>query len=129
MTVESWEKRKVNQATEAAPTEDRVHGFYNSPSLTHLGGLGITDQPAIEGLRDIHKADAHSANELYTPLPPVVADVDVNSGWGGMGLKGNRSSGNLQRSASDASGLFIDEEDPGHRQADADETLPGALLR
>jgi hypothetical protein len=42
----------------------------------------------------------------------MVPAIDLNSGWGGLGLKGIRSSGNLQRSSSDASGLFIDEEEP-----------------
>ena len=98
MLQESWEKR--NKGIEAKT--GRVPSFFTSPSLTNMGGLGIMDQHAGQ---DLH------ANDGTNPEAQMAAvRVDVNSGWGGRGLKGNRSSGNLRRSGSDASGLFTDQE-------------------
>jgi len=132
---ESWEKH--SRGVGAAPgTEqtmgDRVPSFFTSPSLVNLGGLTISDQPNIEGLHQYTVAHApQDQPESKDLVPPLVPSTDINSGWGGMGLRGNRtSSGNLQRTASDASGLFIDDEehfvtqqDPGERTT-AVENLP-----
>ena len=55
--------------------------------------------------------------------------MDVNSGWGGLGLQGNRSTDHLQRANSDASGLFIDQETVEEKkeagQASGEQTEPG----
>jgi TAG lipase/steryl ester hydrolase/phospholipase A2/LPA acyltransferase len=97
---ESWEKhRQVRNSTEAK-MGDRVPSFYTSPSLVNVGGLSVSDQ----------KASSEGA-EAYTPQN-IVNEIDLKSGWGGLGLRGNRSSGNLKRSGSDASGLYIDDEEP-----------------
>lgn len=105
MIQESWEK-----AHGGVETTGRVPSFFTSPSLTNLGGLNILDQHTVEGLRveSINGSANRMPEQASTSV--VVPNVDVNSGWGGMGLRGNRSSGNLHRSNSDASGLFIDEE-------------------
>lgn len=103
---ESWEKQARGIGSEQK-MGDRVPSFFTSPSLVNLGGLTISDQPNIEGLH--HYNDAHVPPQARKE--PVLVSTDVNSGWGGMGLKGNRSSGNLQRSTSDGSGLFIDDEE------------------
>ena len=100
IVVESWEKAVVSTGTGMA---SRVPSFFTSNSLVNLSGLGVADQPATE---DLHE---YASVPVVTP-GNLVAEVPHNSGWGGMGLRGNRSSGNLQRSQSDASGLFIDEE-------------------
>jgi len=114
MVQESWEKVAVGTGKELG---SRVPSFFTSNSLVNLSGLGVADQPATD---DLHEY----ATGTGTPPPGnVVPEVGLNSGWGGLGLRGNRSSGNLQRTPSDASGLFIDEE--GHhseRHQDPGET-------
>ena len=100
IVVESWEKAVVSTEKTIG---GRVPSFFTSNSLVNLSGLGVADQPATE---DLHE---YASVPISTP-GNLVAEVPHNSGWGGMGLRGNRSSGNLQRSLSDASGLFIDEE-------------------
>jgi hypothetical protein len=90
---------------------DRLPSFVQSPSLVNLGGLAIADQPNIEGLHTYNSTNPVVSYDQPQLHPVSMAEVDVNSGWGGMGLRGNRSSGNLQRSTSDGSGLFIDEEE------------------
>lgn len=104
MVQESWEKAVVSTGKGIG---GRVPSFFTSNSLVNLSGLGVADQPAKE---DLHEY----ASPAVSAPGSIVAEVPHNSGWGGMGLRGNRSSGNLERSTSDASGLFIDEE--GHQQ-------------
>lgn len=110
---ESWEKhsKSAENVGQSGKMESRVPSFFTSSSLVNLSGLGVSDQPTTE---DLHEY----AQPSHSPPPPtsVVPEVGLNSGWGGMGLRGNRSSGNLQRSTSDASGLFIDEEEHSARQ-------------
>lgn len=126
---ESWERR-INATTTAKETKvkDRVPSFYTSPSLVNMGGLNIGDQLNIEfpnkassGSSLLHNGEHTNATQ---PQPISIPDIDINSGWGGMGLRGNRSSSNLRRTASDASGLFIDDEEqhPSHQGA-VDETV------
>jgi TAG lipase / steryl ester hydrolase / phospholipase A2 / LPA acyltransferase len=137
---ESWEKHQLNSnSLEAfshahshtapnAPLEGRVPSFFTSNSLVNLSGLGVADQPTTE---DLHDYAHHGVSTTSAPPSLVVADtVGLNSGWGGMGLRGNRSSfHNLQRTPSDASGLFIDEEEARQQDAgqqDAGETAAQA---
>lgn len=84
--------------------KQRVPSFFNSPSLVNLGGMSVADKPEQPLRPHFPKADQlHVDSKEYS--------VDVNSGWGGLGLKGNRSSGNLiERVNSAASGLFIEDE-------------------
>ena len=88
MLQESWEKH-----ASGVETKGRVPSFFTSPSLTNLGGLSIIDQHSMEGSR------------VNTHLSP---DVGTNSGWSGLGLKGNRSFGN----SSNGSGLYVEDESP-----------------
>lgn len=118
---ESWEKARhasVNATHKAANPNfgDRVPSFVHSPSLVNLGGLGVSDQPTIEGLHTYNSTSPVVSYEQPQRHPVSIPEVDINSGWGGMGLRGNRSSGNLQRTASDGSGLFIDEEEQAAQQ-------------
>lgn len=85
----------------------RVPSFFTSPSLTNLGGLNVTDQPTSEELR-VEKATFQKEHENGLSKAIIFPSVDANTGWGGMGLKGNRSSGSLHRAASDGSGLFVE---------------------
>ena len=103
---------------------DRVPSFFNSPSLVNLGGQSISDQTNIEGLH--HSQRAKSPVRVVDPISASAAAPDVhhNSGWGGLGLRGNRSSGNLERNTSDGSGLFIEDDDPSTRQDAGEDTIP-----
>jgi TAG lipase/steryl ester hydrolase/phospholipase A2/LPA acyltransferase len=117
---ESWDKHS------GAKVGGRVPSFFTSNSLVNLSGLGVSDQPATD---DLHEYAQVHALASPPPLSEIKPDIDLmNSGWGGMGLKGNRSSGNLQRSTSDASGLFFDDEDqqPQAMRQEAGETTHAA---
>jgi TAG lipase/steryl ester hydrolase/phospholipase A2/LPA acyltransferase len=121
LVIESWEKRQRAAAEHLSHGEaklaekGRVPSFYTSPSLLNLGGLAVSDQlPA--SVHD-YGTVTHSPAVQHGQ---VVGDVTENSGWSGMGLKGNRSSGSLRRHSSESSGLFIDE-DESHRQQQAGE--------
>jgi TAG lipase / steryl ester hydrolase / phospholipase A2 / LPA acyltransferase len=128
---ESWRKHRLISSSTGEKMGDRVPSFFISPSLVNLGGHGISDQPTSDNLRP-HPSSQHyqpaattesssAQDQADVAATPQVANrktsfgmaprVDeATSGWNGLGLRGNRSNGNLNRSGSDASGLFIDEE-------------------
>lgn len=112
---ESWDKqqRASTDNVENSKMASRVPSFFTSNSLVNLSGLGVSDQPTADSLHDYTKVQPN-----IPPKATVVQEVSLNSGWGGLGLRGNRSGsgGNLQRTNSDASGLFIDEEEHSLRQ-------------
>mmetsp|Transcript_29092 Transcript_29092/g.79858 ORF Transcript_29092/g.79858 Transcript_29092/m.79858 type:complete len:875 (+) Transcript_29092:185-2809(+) len=109
LTLESWQKQSKLSNSTGQKLGERVPSFFASPSLANLGGLGITDQPSIEGLRE---AEGAKSKPSISSLPkPDIPEITINPGWAGMGLHGNKSSGNLARSTSDASGLFIDDDE------------------
>ncbi|KAL7580505.1 hypothetical protein ACA910_003634 [Epithemia clementina (nom. ined.)] len=119
LLLESWQKHSLLSKSTGAKLGERVPSFFASPSLANLGGLAITDQPTTG---DVLEADLATtkAEVMKGPKHPkrshgTLSDITINSGWAGLGLRGNRSSGNLARVASDASGLFI-EEDTAHQQ-------------
>lgn len=119
ITQESWEKHRESLENMAiaghGKLEGRVPSFFTSNSLVNLSGLGVADQPATDDLHDY-------AGHAYTvPISTIVPEVGLNSGWGGLGLRGNRSANNLQRTQSDGSGLFIDDEEHASRHQDAGE--------
>jgi hypothetical protein len=105
---------------------DRVPSFFTSPSLVNFGGLSVTDGIHVEGLSDQYRQDSEDIpSRMDHTLPtivhtrgseshmPPIPTPDINPGWGGMGLRGNRNSGgHLERTLSDASGLFIDDDHP-----------------
>ena len=89
---ESWQK----QQGAGMETTGRVPSFFTSPSLTNMGGLSVTDQPAmVEGAPAIrvgsnasnHRSDSANATSGTGSNPQMIPLVDVNSGWGGMGLR------------------------------------------
>ena len=116
--VESWEKRysSSQQMLREASQEDAPrlsHGnpsFFQSPSLVCMGGLGVLDP--YESVMDDEEKKESSVPIHGDPSVPVTSDehVDVNSGWGGQGLRGNHSYTNLHRSTSGGSGIFIGED-------------------
>ncbi|KAL3940704.1 MAG: hypothetical protein SGBAC_004800 [Bacillariaceae sp.] len=102
LITESWGKRR-NHST-GQKMGDRVPSFFTSPSLVNLGGLAVSDQSNIEGIERTQASGVSTVSEN----PNVVQSVEINQGWAGLGLRGNRSSGSLERSPSAASGLFIE---------------------
>lgn len=82
---------------------NRVPSFFTSASLVNMSGLGVTDRYNIGELdeKSTCSEDRGSAGQE--------GDVsnEVPVGWGGLGLRGNHSSGSLNRSASGGSGLFL----------------------
>jgi len=93
LIAESMGKRNFN-ANETVKMSNRVPSFFTSASLANMSGLGVTDRHTMEGE---FGSNAHSSTGEI--LPAVVP-----SGWKGMGLRGNFSSGSLNRTGS---GLFL----------------------
>ena len=118
--VESWEKHRQDSAGQKMG--DRVPSFFMSPSLINLGGLNVSDQSKIEDFEGYNNHD--EASRMAIGEDPRVPPLGMSSGWGGHGLRGNRSSASLNRSA--ASGLFIDGEDQPsvEHQVPGEQTLP-----
>jgi hypothetical protein len=114
---EAWEKQKAasNEAKEEGM--GRVPSFFTSASVVNLGGLGVADPHPGDSYHD-YKPTSVGVPTEKVPSTTNLPGININQGWGGQGLRGNRtSSGNLIRSTSDASGLFIDEEEPSRNQA------------
>jgi hypothetical protein len=91
----------------------RTPSFFQSPSLVCLGGLAVLDP--FEIAHSVDRATNHAADHTER----ISEHVDVCSGWGGMGLRGNHSFTNLHRSTSDSSGVFFGDESETE-QDDAD---------
>ncbi|KAL3920838.1 MAG: hypothetical protein SGILL_003057, partial [Bacillariaceae sp.] len=106
VVTESWEKRRKVDSTSAKMGE-RVPSFFTSPSLVNFGGLAVADPATVE--EDDHAPIVRKDSSPFRTPSPAIPSVDINQGWGGMGLRGNRSSASLERSPSDASGLFIED--------------------
>jgi hypothetical protein len=109
LVKESREKRTRVSST-CEKMGERVPSFFTSPSLDNLGGFGVSDQPT-----SIECLDEYEPPLVNKGFPTMVPAIDLNSSWSGVALQGN-STGNLQRSSSDASGLFIDEKKPKPHQ-------------
>lgn len=116
---ESWEEKQRASSGDVVP--GRVPSFFTSSSLVNLSGLGVSDQPTPD--TTLHELRKQTRSTTPPPPTEMVPQVTHSSGWGGMGLRGNRTSSgsNLQRSPSDASGLFIDDEEHSTRQQDPGE--------
>ncbi|CAB9522298.1 Patatin-like phospholipase domain-containing protein [Seminavis robusta] len=116
LILEARQKRRGSVATNNM-IGNGLPSFFVSPSLTNLESRGSTAAATVE---QIVAGTAPVVNNTYqVPLKSdsrnnllLTSDVtDLNSGWAGMGLLGNRSSGSLERQFSHPSGLFIDEEE------------------
>jgi len=104
LILESLESRQPTEATNTL--SNRVPSFFTSPSLVNLSGLAITDP--------YNKSKSFENGVVFNTANERVGDYDV--GWKGMGLKGNFSSGSLNRSSgslprSSSSGIFPLDED------------------
>jgi predicted acylesterase/phospholipase RssA len=120
VVTESWEKRrKVDSAS--AKMGERVPSFFTSPSLVNFGGLAVADPATVEGKlgSSDHLSSSRKDMSPLRPTMPTLPPIDINHGWGGMGLMGNRSSFSFDRSPS---GLFIDSEDHAVEQVAGEQT-------
>ena len=112
LMLESWQRQHVGNAQ----MKTGLPSFVVSPSLTNLK---THKKDAIAQ----HVREENGPRQYTAPLKyqennvqlshsskPVTTSIDVNSGWAGLGLKGNRSSGSLDRQCSHSSGLFFDED-------------------
>lgn len=121
LTAESWEKRRNFSANKKMG--ERVPSFFASPSLVNLGGMAITDQTKIESFDRGYKApDTNSVQPNPSAIEPSLP-LPIQPGWGGMGLRGNRSYGSLERASSFDSGLFIDGSETTQQVA-GEQTVP-----
>jgi len=113
---ESWERTRQDSTGEKMG--HRVPSFFTSPSLVNIklcmtGGHAVTDRQSLSGdLSDSAQKEydeqlAHGDTMAIEMERPLMA-VEFSQGWGGMGLRGNHSTGNLHRSVSNSSGLFFD---------------------
>jgi len=103
----------------------RVPSFYTSPSLVNLGGLNVGDQTTIQEWSPYTREETPdlSTNEESATWAHH-SYAELGQGWGGMGLRGNFSSGSLVRQSSNSSGLFMidasdDEDDESEKKVAA----------
>lgn len=80
---------------------NRLPSFFTSASLINMSGLGITDRHNLLET-DIDEIGVHNLDRLEDDN-----GVPAPIGWNGMGLRGNFSSGSLNRCTSGGSGLFL----------------------
>lgn len=121
--VESWEARHSSSQQMLQPSQgngtvslnQRTPSFFQSPSLVCLGGLTVLDP-----YESVHTTDETNHQSTDHDNHQISEHVDVCSGWGGMGLRGNHSFTNLHRSASDGSGVFIGDDS----ETEQDDTEP-----
>jgi hypothetical protein len=118
LVAESLEKK---QAHDTVKMSNRVPSFFTSASLVNMSGLGITDSHNLD-------SEFNQNSEPNEERPhPVTAEIpnEVPPGWKGMGLRGNFSSGSLNRSGS---GLFLmDEESEDDKSTISQKQLPGEV--
>jgi len=114
--AEKWEKHRQVDSV-GAKMNSKVPSFFTSPSLVNFGGLGIGDQAVVEDSDQLRDKDVISA-----PQTPLLVPSEIKPGWSGLGLKGNRSAASLASSASHASGLFIEGDDPSKEQVAGEQT-------
>lgn len=133
LILESRQKRLAAGISSKASSSRMGRGlpsFYASPSLTKLDN-GDNREPQAEQYSVPLKDDSGYRDNL---VPTAAGDIfDMNSGWAGMGLRGNRSSGSLDRlgvQVSHDSGIFFDAEEDNPQQPhdfeqQSGETPPG----
>jgi len=143
LVKEEWDAKKGAESTNLNMSQ-RVPSFFTSPSLVNFGGLGIGDrcnipQQELEGdgaeynLAIPPQVDHPNGNSSAN-FPPYHQNdaepihVDISLGWGGMGLRGNRSYGSFQGShPSHPSGLFFMDGDGDDEEANVYENSTGQV--
>lgn len=117
--LDSWEARHSSSQHMLQPVDADGNpvklnrgnpSFYQSPSLVCMGGLGVLD-PYEVPVVDTSEEKKDASATCTSPGAEASDHVDVTSGWGGMGLRGNHSYSSLHRSPSGGSGgIFFGEE-------------------
>lgn len=125
---ESWEKRRTDSTDNKMG--ERVPSFFTSPSLVNLGGMSVADQANIESFDQFRTSIDVPSQEDMARTEPTLNPIPIQPGWGGMGLSGNKSSASLERSASNASGLFMEgDETLGVEQLPGEASVPSKINR
>lgn len=115
MLLESWEKRRRGSraSSEKLGGVNRVPSFFTSASLVNMAG-GLIDVPKVSSSTEDSPQTVYDEEKQEDPDGDHADDGDdpmavdqLRKGWGGMGLRGNHSTGSLNRSNSGASGLFL----------------------
>jgi len=130
MIVESWEEKKhresIGNKNNNNVLGDRVPSFFTSPSLVNMGGLAIADQTSFSDSAQVINGEQRAQQPYPRPISSshVIPSKqysqnfkEIQNGWGGMGLHGNRSFGSLNRSISGASGLYLMDDDSIHENS------------
>jgi predicted acylesterase/phospholipase RssA len=108
--LESWEVRSgVGVESTTDKMGKRVPSFFTSPSLVNMGGLTIGDRLSLSDIED-HMEGSTERIMSGQATPRTSDQIEIPSGWGGMGLRGNHSRGTLKQSPSEGSGLFFMDE-------------------
>jgi predicted acylesterase/phospholipase RssA len=127
-----------NRTSKLAPNEiedmqqtmsNRLPSFFTSASLINMSGLGITDRHNLR--EEVAKRDVHNIEKLEDDDGD---GLPIPKGWKGMGLRGNFSSGSLNRCVSGGSGLFMmdgeaDEESATQQKAGESAIIGGTTRR
>jgi len=124
VVMESWEENQRRQVNKNSNNNEtlgaRVPSFFTSPSLVNMGGLAIADQTSFSDLAQVVYDERRKHQPYPRPLSPTPAMPskpqsqifrELQNGWGGMGLRGNRSFASLNRTTSGASGLYLMDDD------------------
>ena len=129
-----FEHRTKNRGSTSRMIDSGLPSFFASPSLSELASKapvtkGAKTSSVEQYLQQSQTEEMLDQDHYLVPLndnqdPSNTAlpaeNFDLNSGWAGLGIKGNRSSGSLERHFSQSSGLFIEEDEhtqqPKHQQ-------------
>lgn len=131
--LDSWEARNSSSQQMlqqmsghggAVELNQRTPSFFQSPSLVCMGGLGVLDPYETVASNEEKKESMGSRVDSRLEVALQVGDVDANSGWGGMGLRGNHSFTNLHRSTSGGSGIFFGEDSENEEEGRATSPMP-----
>jgi len=112
------ERLQKKQRSDGENLSNRVPSFFTSPSLVNMGGLTITESHNIVEQADLAN-EQHGQNEEH---PIIEIPTEIPSGWKGMGLRGNFSSGSLNRVVS---GIFL--EGDSEDETSVQKQLPGEV--
>ena len=101
LVKESLQKKQAQSSMEMS---NRVPSFFTSASLVNMSGHCITESHDLEKKFNAETNNKERSNSTSNIDGTVEIAAEVPTGWKGMGLRGNFSSGSLNRTGS---GLFL----------------------
>ena len=101
LVKESLQKKQAQSSMEMS---NRVPSFFTSGSLVNMSGHCITESHDLEKNLYAEANNNERLNSISNMEGTVEIAAEVPAGWKGMGLRGNFSSGSLNRTGS---GLFL----------------------